>query len=103
MTDPDGTDAHICRTGRHEWTDAEDALKCCHPAWRRNLIWKHYVWVRRDEWEGYPDDWPKCFYPDCDKPAQAGHLTCGWASCPESEARHRRDVAVRTLQAKQTP
>lgn len=33
----------------------------------------------------YPSDWPKCVW--CGDPALDGHLTCGKASCGESEAR----------------
>lgn len=34
----------------------------------------------------YPDDWPACVF--CGEPAMDGHLTCGRATCNESEARH---------------
>jgi hypothetical protein len=28
---------HPCKSGRHWWTDKEDADKCCDPQWRRVL------------------------------------------------------------------
>lgn len=35
----------------------------------------------------YPDNWPRCL---CGAAALDGHLTCGRASCSESEARDQR-------------
>lgn len=37
----------------------------------------------------YPSTWPKCML--CDRPRLDGHLTCGAASCSESQARELRD------------
>jgi hypothetical protein len=33
----------------------------------------------------YPENWPSC--PYCGEPALDGHLTCGSATCSESQAR----------------
>jgi len=50
-----------CRSGKHEWTDPEDAARCCDPRWRRDLRvgvdhvgpWFAHVWTRvEDEDQG---------------------------------------------------
>jgi len=33
----------------------------------------------------YPEGWPKC--PGCGEPALDGHITCGSATCNESQYR----------------
>jgi len=47
-----------CRTGRHVWTDPQDAARCCDPAYARILrvgggggrpLWFAHVWVRVDD------------------------------------------------------
>lgn len=28
-----------CTSGKHWWTEKDDADRCCDPAWRRDLVW----------------------------------------------------------------
>lgn len=37
----------------------------------------------------YPKDWPTCVF--CGDPVLDGHLTCGRATCSESDARYLTD------------
>lgn len=46
----------------------------------------------------YPTDWPKCLICET-APRLDGHLTCGQASCSESQARDLRDRAAAILDA----
>lgn len=46
----------LCRSGRHEWPEREDARKCCNPFWKRarriiksttgfGVMYLDYAWI----------------------------------------------------------